>query len=257
MLKREDGPVTVRDFNTNKILGIFIPGILSGQHVKIARGFIRYKGKSSSRCAYGGVKRTQINVCDRHKLTVKNMVNSSLLGYLLPYLKKNADPQISKTTQTDMDFFRNDVNELYKYIDGVLYEYLPTEYKNQLNDVINIPSFTKIASLNTNVMVNVDQQAFYHKDHGNTNRYGTIVAVSKDGNNPFKGSEFVLGDYRVAFPIKDGDLLIVDPNLNHGTFTSLGGGTRISLVGFISTRVKNYYNRKKQAESYEPSYANK
>lgn len=237
-------PVKLIDSDSLETVAIFIPSSLSKRHISTARKFIRYKGSTSSRCAYAGLKRSRIPKNERHKLKVKRKVNSSILGYIMPYLKVNPVPQISSTTKKDMNFYKKEVRDLYLHIDDLLKIYMEEEYTKQCDLVRNVPDSVKIGSLNTNVMVNVDHQAHFHKDSGNLNRYGTIIAVSKDETNPFTGYEFVLGDYRVAVPLLDSDILIVDQNRWHGNFSPLkNSGSRISLVGFINNRITNYYNR--------------
>jgi len=237
--------VTIYDAQTGELLAIFLKNILPKYIIDIGRKLIAFEGKSNARGAYAGKKIVKIIQSgeNKGKRDISGRVaNSSLVGYLMPYLVKNPKPQLSKTSEKDLELYEGDLKTLYKYIDKVVRLIDPNNYKEDLKNISNVPDKVRISKIITNVQINVNQVAHYHIDNGNKNKYGTILTFYPSGTS-FKGGEFILGDYNIGFDLKEGDLLYVNQYSPHGTLPAKGD--RLSAVGFQSTKLLNYYDRQK------------
>lgn len=236
------GSVSVYD-EDGELLAIFIKNILPEKIRLIGRKLIAFKGTSDARGAYAGTKKPKIISKGKHKGEVDikgKTAHSTLVGYLLPYLVKNPQPQISSRSKQDLVLYGNELQTLYKYIDELTKKVAPEIYKENALNVENVPSKFRIGKINTNVQVNVNQIAHYHVDTGNANKYGTLLTFYPSGVR-FKGGEFVVGDYRIAFDLKEGDYLLVNQKEKHGTLPFKGD--RLSAVGFQSNKLINYFNK--------------
>jgi len=237
--------VSIYDGQTGELLAIFLKNILPKYIIDIGRKLIAFEGKSDVRGAYAGKKIVKIIQSGKHKgeRDMKGRsANSSLVGYLMPYLVKNPKPQLSSTSKKDLELYEGDLKTLYKYIDKIVRLIDPNGYKENLDNMSNVPDNVRISKIITNVQINVNQVAHYHIDSGNKNQYGTILTFYPSGT-AFKGGEFVLGDYNIGFDLKEGDLLYINQHSPHGTLPFKGD--RLSAVGFQSTKLLNYYDRQK------------
>jgi len=225
--------VKLIDDDTGELVAIFLKNVIPDKYIKIGRELISFKGTSTARGAYAGETKK------RKTLTGKKS-QSSVVGYLLPYLVKDPKPQLSKATKQDIDLYNGGLKDLYKYVDTIIKKIDPKGYSENLVTIKNMPSEYKISKIVSNVQINVDQIAHYHVDNGNANKYGTLMAFYPS-DKPFKGGEFVLGEYNICFTLREGDLLYTNQFSPHGTFSI--SGNRISAVGFQSKKLINYFNK--------------
>ena len=239
------GSVSIYDAESGELLAIFLKKILPKNITDIGRKLIAFEGKSDVRGSYAGKKIVRIIKSGKHKgeRDMKGRTaNSSLVGYLMPYLVKNPKPQLSTTSKKDLTLYEGDLKKLFNYVDRIIKAIDPVGYKQNFEDIKNVPDSIRISKLTTNVQINVNQVAHYHIDSGNKNQYGTILTFYPSGT-AFKGGEFILGDYDIGFDLKEGDLLYVNQKSPHGTLPAKGD--RLSAVGFQSTKLLNYYDRQK------------
>lgn len=255
--------VSVYDKDTNELLAIFLKKVIPPDITAIGRKLIAFEGVSDVRGAYAGKKIVKIIKSGKHKgeRDMKGRsARSSLVGYLMPYLVKNPKPQLSTTSKKDLTLYEGELKKLYRYIDTLIKLIDPMGYKENLENMRNVPPEVRISKIITNVQINVNQVAHYHIDSGNKNQYGTILTFYPSGT-AFKGGEFILGDYNIGFDLKEGDLLYVNQHSPHGTLPAKGD--RLSAVGFQSTKLLNYYDRQKGSGKFPdivyviPSYQRK
>ena len=265
--------VKLMDEKTGELIAIFLKNVIPEKMITIGRKLISFKGKSNARGSFAGKKEKTIIQSGKHKgmTDIKGKSsNSSLVGYLLPYLVKDPKPQLSSTSKKDLELYDGELKTLYNFFDSVIKKIHPEGYKENVRDLRNVPDKIKISKITTNIQINVNQVAHYHIDNGNENRYGSIVVfypghsdpmqhpvagTRKSGGLPgvpFKGGEFVLGDYDVGFDLKEGDFLYVNQWATHGTLSKTGGD-RLSVVGFQSHKLINYYNKRQKGSGKFPS----
>lgn len=236
---------TLYDEETGELVAIFLKNVLPEKMKMIGRKLINFRGKSDSRGAFAGNKKKTLVKSGKHKgmhdIAGKS-ANSSLVGYLLPYLVKNPKPQLSSFSKKDLDLYEGELKTLYKYVDGIIKRIDPQGYKGYLDNMRNVPNSVEISKLITNVQVNVNQIAHYHIDNGNANQYGTLLTFYPSGVE-FTGGEFILGEYNTAFNLKEGDMLYVNQFSPHGTLPF--NGDRLSAVGFQAKKILKYYDKQK------------
>jgi hypothetical protein len=230
------------------LIAIFLKNVLPKEMINIGRQMVQYKGTSDARGYYAGTRKKTLVKSGKHigMTDIKGKKsNSVVLGHLMPYLVKNPKPQLSSATKKNLDFFNDKVIKLYLYYDKIIEKIFKDQYKIQKENIKNMPKSAKISNNTTNIQLNYNQVAHFHEDKGNANAYGSLTVFYPDGK-PFKGGEFLLGNYGIAFNLKEGDFLYVNPSIIHGTLPSTGG-SRLSCVGFQSVRLINYYNRLKMS----------
>jgi len=217
--------------------------VIPNKYRLLGRKMIKFKGTSDARGNYAGIKRASLSEKEKGKLSASGSISkSSVVGYLMPYLVKNGKPQLSRATKKDLTFYNSGVKELYNYYDAIIKKIAPDIYERQYQTMRVVPKEFRISELTTNIQVNNDQMAHFHRDKGNENTFGTITTYYTNGI-PYNDGEFILGDYGVGFSLKEGDFLLVDQHSIHGTIDHKNGN-RLSCVGFQSTRLINYFTRK-------------
>lgn len=244
-----------------ELVAIFVKNALPKEMIEIGRGMIRYKGTSNSRGAYAGKKESDKNKIvskGKYKGTIKleqKKSNSATIGYLIPYLIENPKPQLSSTTKKDIDFYNTKAKKLFSFIANKVKQIDPEQYDIQKDDLKGIPEKYLLSPITTNAVVNVNQTAHYHEDKGNTNLFGSLCAFGD-----FEGGELVLGNYKYAFNLKEGDLLWINQSKIHGTLP-VEKGERMSIVGYISNKlirnIRGQYGKGSNIVYVIPSYKRK
>ena len=206
--------------NNGKLLAVFIKNALPPWAVEIGRKMKTLRGYSRTRRMYAGSG-------------YKSNIESCPVGFLCPPRFKEI--MLTTPTRKRLKFYQDEVKRLYAYIDTYIKKFTPNEYAHQLQIMQDCPRLFKQSSVTTNTQVNFNVTAHYHRDYGNANNMGSVMAFNIDTLTPFSGGEFILGNYDTGFALQEGDILIVDQAKLHGTLPHTG--RRLSLVGFISAQL--------------------
>lgn len=229
-------PVKLVDDETGELVAVFLKNAIPMRYKEIGRKFVAFKGTTDARGTYGG----QRIGTGAPTLGGNPITRSAMVGYRIPYLVRNPQPILSKTTTKNYDIYNKDLKQFYRFIDPIVKRIDPANYQLNLDELKGIPDKYKISKIITNVTVNQSQMAHYHVDSGNANQYGTIIAFNS-GNKPFTGGEFILGNYNIAFGLKEGDIVYTNQHTPHGTLSFKGD--RMSVVGYQSKKLINKLKR--------------
>lgn len=120
---------------------------------------------------------------------------------------------------------------LVEWVDYLFSLHCPKEYAAQLAAVESIAAAFRMSGGWANLTVNVNARTAVHKDKGGV-RGGTAALLA---SGTFDGGHLLLPRYKLAFDVREGDVLIFDPHEPHGNAPV--SGERLSVVIYARERL--------------------
>lgn len=178
----------------------------------------------------------------RHKkgnLGTAKKVNSSLVGYME---NNHIHPcRLTTITSKNYNHFQTKSILLFKKISKLYKIHAPGYYNNQhqfiktCNPLLIIP-----ATVFSTATINVDFCTRTHVDSGDYDKgLGNISVFNVNNDKTWSGCEFMIPDYKIAFELSEGDVLLTDVHNTHCNNVLVGKG-RLSLVLYV----RKHLNRK-------------
>jgi hypothetical protein len=119
------------------------------------------------------------------------------------------------------------VNRFYK-------EHAPAFHSKQRAEIEKVPPWGIWDTAFSTIYLARNFRTAYHRDSGNLK--GVMTALMPMGR--FTGGELVIPRWRIAFPLRPGDLLLFDPQQLHGNLPIQG--ERLSAAFYSEERIAEY-----------------
>lgn len=228
--------VHVKDANTGKTLAVFLKGIITDERVlQAGRNLARFKGISQRRADASG-ERKLIEPKSGNKKTVYHgkASPSVMLGY---EASDNYHPcRLTSLTRKHKKHFDTDTVILVQHISKLFAETCPLEFAKQksfveeCNEHMIIPD-----TVYTSLTVNMTWRTSLHVDKGDFRSGLGNLCCFNYGN--YTGGEIMLPNYKIAFDLREGDVLFMDVHEPHCN-NALQGEGRVSLICYAREQIK-------------------
>jgi hypothetical protein len=120
---------------------------------------------------------------------------------------------------------------LIELVDELYRKHAPPLHAKQRSVILTVPTWGIWGTAFSTIYLARNLRTAYHRDSGNLK--GVLTALMPMGN--FTGGELVIPRWRIAFPLRPGDLLLFDPQQLHGNRPI--HGERISAAFYCEERI--------------------
>jgi 2-oxoglutarate-Fe(II)-dependent dioxygenase family protein len=120
---------------------------------------------------------------------------------------------------------------LIELVDGLYKEHAPSFHSRQRAEIEKVPLWRIWDTAFSTIYLARNFRTAYHRDSGNLK--GVMTALMPMGR--FTGGELVIPRWRIAFPLRLGDLLLFDPQQLHGNLPIQG--ERLSAAFYCEERI--------------------
>lgn len=240
-------------------LAVYLPGVLRGVLHDAWPVLSRIRQATDNRGAASGTpwetRGDQRRVRSRNVLssiigTVDRIGGSNSPGKGTPAAGKDTLCRLTAWTGRNLPAWQS-LTPVFDTIDSLYAQHVPDRYRRQYEYATATHPDWRIGSTAfTTVTVNNTYSTGVHKDAGDLPEGFSTLAVTRRGD--FIGGQLVLPQYRVAFDMRDGDLLLFDAHEWHGNTNMYcphqdaplarpcpQGCERVSLVAYYRTKVQH------------------
>lgn len=226
--------VQVVDKRTDTVLAVFLKGAISDPKILVAgQKLVKYGGSTGFRVNAGGFGKQQRK---GEGPSVTRRVPSTIVGFAAA---SNALPcRTTALYKKHEAFFKASTFALVKNISDIFKMTCPEIWNIQKAFVDRVhPSMVIDDTVFTTLTVNRNFRTAAHRDRGDFHSGLGNLAVFQDPRHPeYTGGELLLPEYRIAFDVRQGDLLFVDVHQLHANNVISGKG-RISLVCYAMEKI--------------------
>ena len=232
--------VKVIDAKTGATLALFLKNVIQEEHIlEAGRSLVKFKGMSQRRVDASGERRP-IQVKSKDVNNTKTTVYygkaspSVMLGY---EATDNYHPcRLTALTRKHKDLFDKDIVLLVQHISKLFQKYCPEEFAkqkqfvDQCNEHMVIPD-----TAYTSLTVNMTWRTGLHVDKGDfRSGLGNLCCFCY---GEYSGGEIMMPNYKIAFDLREGDVLFMDVHEPHCNNILTGDG-RVSLVCYAREQIK-------------------
>jgi hypothetical protein len=229
--------IKVQDAETGKTLAILLKNVIQDEHlIRAGRRLITFRGVSQRRAdASGERKLVHPKSGNTDKVVYHGKSSPSvMLGY---EASDNYHPcRLTSLTRKHRETFDHDVVFLVQYISELFKTYCPVEYAKQKEFVDGCNRHMIMPNtVYTSLTVNMTWRTSLHVDKGDFRAGLGNLCCFKYGD--YSGGEVMLPNYKIAFDLREGDILFMDVHEPHCNNVLTGEG-RVSLICYAREQIK-------------------
>ena len=226
--------VRVVDAETGDLLAVFLKKVITEPLVTAGRDLIKYKASTTNRVDAGGICKSRAKTYPKGSLGRGNSVNSSLVGFSEAHGPYRC--RMTKLYRDNFQHFNKEILPLVRFINKQYKKHAPSHYSRQRRFANRINQKMRLGKTAfTTCTVNVDFRTRTHRDQGDLQDGFGNLCVFQTGS--FSGGELMLPEYKIAFNLEEGDLLLFDVHQIHCNNTIKGKG-RVSLVCYAREKIE-------------------
>jgi hypothetical protein len=220
------------------VLAVFLKGVLKDPElIRIGRELKRFKVVTRSRGMAAGLNKDGMRINKRgntYGLGSANPVHSTVVGFQEG--NNIYKCRLTKFYRMHRNVFTTEVMQLLDFLAEHFREEVPKRYDNQYSFTRSINPNMRLGDTPfTTVTVNVDFRTFTHRDKGDfPSGIGNLMVFN---SGDFSGAELMLPEFKMAFQMEEGDVMLFDVHEVHCNNAIKGKG-RISMVCYAREGIK-------------------